>query len=290
MLSVAVALFILHQFVLGAIGFGWLIRFCAVRSAQHREFDMRRQTRFFTILSMVLAILAVHASASASPDFRSIARLFGPTPLRGKAVYEERDHGGTLEQRFKVELQNGIPGKQYTVRVNGDNVGSITINNLGRGKLQLRTAQFIDDPSDGLPIPNGFPRLDTGAIVTAGPLAGVVFDTLDTNLQRYRVEGEFGNDGGVKYQERFDDGLLEREFEVEIEHQQPNRIFAVMVRGRIVGSIHTNSLGRGRLELRTPAFINDPSDGQPLPNTFPSLRAGEVVTVGNMTATLAAVP
>jgi hypothetical protein len=244
---------------------------------------MKASSRTMTYLTAAMLALIASVQARASADFQSIARLFGPTALKGKAVYEERDRNGTLEQRFKVELQNGIPGTTHVVRVNSTIVGSITINSLGRGKLQLRTAQFINDPGDGQPIPNGFPRLDTGDVVRAGKLTGVVFDNLDTSAQNYRLEGEFGNNGSAKYQEHFDDGLLEREFEVEVEHQLPNKVLPVYVRGKLVGSIRTNSLGRGRLEMRTPSFIESPADGVPMPNTFPSLRSGDEVKVGSMT-------
>jgi hypothetical protein len=247
---------------------------------------MNRRTTTFSMIVAVLCALGVQLSAHASPDFRSVARLFGPGTMRGKAVYEERLHDATTEQRFKVELQNGIPGNSFNVRVNGTLMGAITINSLGRGKLQLRTAEFIDSPSDGSPIPDGFPQLDTSDIVTVGPLVGVFFDSLDTSEQVYRIGGDFGEDGSVSYKEQYDDGILEREFEVEIEHVAANRTFNVYARGKLIGTIRTNSLGRGHLTLRTPEFINDPSDGKPMPSTFPSLKAGDVVKVGSMSAVL----
>ena len=241
-------------------------------------------TRIRSRLVMVCAFLGIlipALSVRAAVDFRSIARLSGSPTLTGKAVYIEKTINATLMQRFQVELFNGIPTKVYAVRVNGTLVGSVTIGPLGTGKMELRTAQFISDPEED-PIPPGFPHLDTGDVVTVGPMAGVFFDTMDTSLQRYRLLGSFtgagSTEGTVKYKERYDDGVFEREFEVEIEHSTPGQVFNVVVKNKVVGQITINSLGRGRLDLHT---------GINMPASFPTLKDGDTVNIGSIVVTLA---
>lgn len=253
---------------------------------------MFRNTRMYSMIATIFIVLAGSAQANASPDFQTIAHIYGSSSVKGKAVYTEKLIDGTNMQKFKVELQYAAPGKTYNVRVNGDLVGAITINSLGKGELQLRTAQFIDDPSDGDPIPDGFPQLDTGDVVTVGTsLVGAFYDSFDSTSQDYGLEDDFAGagsaQGSVSYGEHFEDSALEREFEVEVEHAGANKNFTVKVRGKIVGTIHTNSIGKGKLKLRTPAFINSPNDGLPMASNFPTLQPGDVVKIGTMTATLA---
>lgn len=251
---------------------------------------MSLMKRFAGVVLAGSVMLMLTSTASASSWFRSQARLFGPTALKGKVTYEQRPRQGTTEQRFKVEVERGVPLQVLQVRVNGNLVGSITVNSFGRGKLQLRTAQFIDSPGDGTPISAGFPRLDTGDVVTVGPLSGVFFDRIDTSVQRFRLEGRTNNgnatDAKARYEERFKNGGLMRRFDVEIEDAGSNQSFPIFVKNQQVATVTTNQFGFVEFQLRTAAFIDSPGDGQPMPATFPSLRAGDQVRIGSMTVTL----
>lgn len=127
-----------------------------------------------TLLVAALALFAVSAATAPSAQAgmlgwtKYIAKLSGNGAFKGKASFLERPREGTIEERFKVEIQHGIPGKKYAVRVNGKKVGYITANLLGKGKLQLRTAQFIDNPGDGDPLPSNFPNVKNGVEVSIG--------------------------------------------------------------------------------------------------------------------------
>ncbi len=97
----------------------------------------------------------------------------GNDQAQAKARYRDRFRNGLLEQRFDVEAEDFKPGAELVVSVNGTTVGSIFVNDLGVAEMQLRTAEFIDDPGDGTPIAPDFPRLMPGDTVSVGPLDGV---------------------------------------------------------------------------------------------------------------------
>ena len=110
-------------------------------------------------------------------------------------------------------------------------------------------------------------------------------------MQSIRLRGDFDGAGAasgkVEYRERFKSSAgLERRFKVEIEDASPNTNFQVRVNGQLVATVTTNGAGFVEFQYRTAAFIDDPGDGIPMPNSFPSLVDGDVVTVGSMSTTL----
>lgn len=135
-----------------------------------------RKITTVVVAALALAAISFQAASAASNrggnDFRTRARLNGNTLASGKADYRERDRNGTVEQRFSVEVEDATPGAVMQIHVNDVLIGTIVIDDLGIGELQYRTAQFIDDPGDGDPIPDGFPTLIDGDTITVGPLAG----------------------------------------------------------------------------------------------------------------------
>ncbi|MHC4080269.1 MAG: hypothetical protein ACYSU2_03020, partial [Planctomycetota bacterium] len=193
------------------------------------------------------------------------------------------------------QVEDARSGETFDVFVNDFFAGTVTADALGRAKLQLRTPKFIDEPGDGEPMPGGFPRLQRGDVVRAGALAGVFFDIstdAGPRAQRFRLRGDLEGDswleGNVKYLERFKKGRLLRRFKVEVEDAEPGDVFDVYVNGVFVGEVVINDVDEGKLELRTPAFIDDPDDGEPMPDSFPSLMPGDLVEVGPLSAILTA--
>ncbi|MHC5008335.1 MAG: hypothetical protein ACYTGF_13360, partial [Planctomycetota bacterium] len=73
-----------------------------------------------------------------------------------------------------------------------------------------------------------------------------------------------------------------------VEDGEPGELLEVFVNGVFVGEIVINDLDEGELELRTAAFIDGTDDGQPMPDSFPSLIPGDFVEVGPLSAVLAA--
>lgn len=108
-----------------------------------------------------------------SLDHRTEARFSSNSSLAsGKAKYRERTNGNTIQQRFSIEVEDATPGDALAVVINGNLYGMIVVNDLGMGELQFRTAEFIDDPGDGDPIPSEFPRIDPGAKISVGDMNG----------------------------------------------------------------------------------------------------------------------
>lgn len=253
--------------------------------------------RLTTLVGLVvmMSLAGLVAEAEARPDdVRFRAELFGDAVTSGHARYRERERNAGLDRRFKVQVEDAPVGTQLEVRVNGELFGVITVNALGRGRLQLRTPQFIDDPGDGDPMPASFPRLGPDDVVTVGSLSGVFFErgpAAAGQAQRYRVRARLPGandqlDGQVRYLERFKNGRLLRRFKAELEDGEPGDVHQVVVEGFVVGSIVLDDFGEGELELRTEAFIDDPDDGDPIPDAFPSLLPGDVVQVGPLTGVL----
>jgi len=270
---------------------------------------MKRFATLMTLSLMVVlgaAVLTAHADSGPgsdgsgggnNSDYKLKARLFGDTTMSGKATYRERPRDGQIERRFKVQVEDGTPGAILAIHVNDYFAGMMQLNSLGRAEFQLRTAAFIDDPGDGQPIPADFPILIDEDVVTVGTMSGVFFNREFTiagneNLvsSKYRVETNLGGatlmSGKAVYRERIKNGGLERRFHVEVEDAPANTAFNITVNGANVGQLTTNGFGFAEFQLRTAAFIDSPGDGQPMPNSFPTLLPGDTVIVGPISGSL----
>lgn len=117
---------------------------------------------------------SVVAGGGNAEQIRVEARMDAGADLaQAKVEYRDRFRNGLLEQRFSAEAEDFKPGTELVVTVNGATVGTMFVNDLGVAELQLRTAEFIDDPGDGTPIDSDFPRLMPGDTATVGSLSGV---------------------------------------------------------------------------------------------------------------------
>lgn len=78
-------------------------------------------------------------------------------------------------------------------------------------------------------------------------------------------------------------GRVDRKFTVEVQGAQAGQTFEVMVQGRSYGTITADALGVAKLEMRP----RPDSPGEvALPADFPRLKAGDTVTIGDMTGAL----
>ncbi len=100
--------------------------------------------------------------------------LIDNTPADGSAEYREIPHASGLERRFKVEIEDAPANASYQVRVNGQLVATISTNGAGFVEFQYRTAQFISNPGDGIPMPSSFPNLKAGDVVTVGAMTATL--------------------------------------------------------------------------------------------------------------------
>lgn len=115
-----------------------------------------------------LAVTTVAGSAAdAGNDYRVRARIRTGTALEGKGDYRERIIGSTLIQRWSVEVGGATPGASYEVRLNGNPVGTIVANSLGRAQQEFRTVVVDDNPNDEEgPLPQDFPHINSGDTLT----------------------------------------------------------------------------------------------------------------------------
>lgn len=91
--------------------------------------------------------------------------------LSGKADFRNRGD----RQRWSVEVEGLTPGDMFDVMVAGQNVGTITIDNLGMGNQEFDTNfEAGDDPATQFPA--NFPGLGGGEFVQVGPLSGTLQD------------------------------------------------------------------------------------------------------------------
>ena len=245
----------------------------------------RHPTSVSFAIALVLTFLVTLAAPAASSHhkFKSTAWLFGPTTMKGWAKFDQKKHGHNAQQRLRIKVEQGVPHQAFDVAINGVIVGTLTTNSGGTGRLTLNNPD----------LPEGFPCLDTGTVVTVGELSGVFFDCGDHGVQKFRTKGSVetpeGIDIEVKYCERFKHGNLNRRFQVEIEDAAPGQVFDVSVNGEVVGSVTAGDDGEAELQLRTNANGDDDEDDEvilPMPDTFPSLHDGDVVVVGGVDVTL----
>jgi hypothetical protein len=100
--------------------------------------------------------------------------LIDNTPADGKAEYRQDPKAAGLDRRFKVEIEDAPANTSYQVRVNGQLVATITTNGSGFVEFQYRTAQFISNPGDGIPMPSNFPTPQAGDVVTVGAMTATL--------------------------------------------------------------------------------------------------------------------
>ncbi len=85
------------------------------------------------------------------------------------------------------------------------------------------------------------------------------------------------------YRERITSSQVTQKFKFEVEAFTPNADVPVLLNGVQVATAVVNATGGGEFEFAS--FDNNPGDEQPLPSGFPRLRAGDTITIGNLTAT-----
>ncbi len=84
--------------------------------------------------------------------------------------------------------------------------------------------------------------------------------------------------GKARYQEKLINGRRDQRLKVNVAHAMPLQALQVRVNGHPVGVAVANIAGNARLNLRTGGI----GSADPIPAGFPTLRDGDVVTVGSL--------
>jgi hypothetical protein len=258
----------------------------------------------FAIAMTGVAAIGLAANGSVVTVRKATSKLSGSSHATAKAAYTQCSVNGATCKKFTVAMAGGMPGKSYAVYVDDRKVGAVRTNSLGVGKLDLRTAAFIGS-SSAKPMPSNFPTLDTGHVIRMGRMAGVFYDRLDDTMQEFETQGEFSDGNGeVSYSEEFEDGGLDRQFELQYQGAAPGAPLDVTVNGVVVYTVTADANGEVQLELATnPDDVSgdegvtgsdgsgsggDEGDGMTvqMPAGFPSIMPGDIVAIGAASATM----
>jgi hypothetical protein len=236
--------------------------------------------------------LAKHGGShgAANQTSKAEARLFGQTSMKGFVRYEDRTRNNARsEQRIRVHINRAEPNQDYPVILNDTlQIGVVHTNAGGAGKLDLRSRSGHGHGNNAL---LNMPAVHTGDMVTIGTSMGIFFDRNRRGTQTVSVQGSItggsGITGEVEYKERFRNGSLVRCLDVELEGASPGESFDISINGVVYGTLITDAEGKGELAFKS----NETDDGEddlvlPMPSTFPTLHAGDLVNIGGLSATL----
>lgn len=88
-----------------------------------------------------------------------------------KSVYRERITPSQVTQTFKFSVEAFTPNAEVPVTINGVQVATAVINPAGGGEFQFSASD--NNPGNNQPMPDGFPRIRTGDVITIGNVTAV---------------------------------------------------------------------------------------------------------------------
>lgn len=201
------------------------------------------------------------------------------------------------ETELNIRMDNAPVSSSFPVSLNDIALGQLMTDARGRGKLVLSQG---DDNREHLPLPSGLSTLSPDMELVIGDIVkgklsqvtklesnGVGTSTSSTESQEQHFVARFavvaGTSRSAEFEQETEAGITKRKFKAEIEKAAANTKFDVTVGGILVGSIQTDSRGRGRLILTTrPKDAGD----QLMPATFPTIADGTAVKIGTVESNL----
>jgi len=106
-----------------------------------------------------VALVAVPAATAATDVHRATLHGSAKFPaVKGNAKFQRED--GVRELEAEIQDAQALAGKQVRFRVNGDAVGTATVNSLGRARINRRGG--------------GVPAVSTGSKITVRTLDGTL--------------------------------------------------------------------------------------------------------------------
>ncbi|TWT94550.1 dockerin type I domain-containing protein [Stieleria varia] len=239
------------------------------------------------------------STGASTSDTRELkARLIGDASIDAESKFESSPTG----VEFSAELRNAPANTTFDVQVDGEIVGALTTDSRGRGRLQF------EQNDDSKPFPANFPNVDVGTQVRIGDTLSGVFrldgassstgggssssdDSSDSSSGDdtgsnggvtagavLELKSQLRGMSGVDAEAKYESTMSSVEFKVELEDAPANAEYSVTVDGVTVGTLRTDSRGRGRLQFE----LND--DSKPFPANFPAVAAGTEIRVGNQLA------
>jgi hypothetical protein len=218
----------------------------------------------------------------------------------GHAERREEEFEDDHERRDRQRRRHGGNHRNPIdpLDVSNDNVISpvdalVVINDLNRDgsrELILDTAitQLVDESMVADAGDINFVDVNDDMFVTSLDALNVInaLNFADVVIARGHVTDLFGHlrgssntVGKVEYEVEREDGVIKREFEVEIQGAQPLSVYPVVVGGLVVGQLQVDGFGRGELKLTNHAEESDESE---FPADFPLVTVMTQVSVGDL--------
>lgn len=262
------------------------------------------------------SLVAAKGSPQTLTETRLIATIVDPTGTNaaiGFARYASATINGVVQKTFAVSVSGAVPGTPLTVSVGGVDVGTITPDSEGNGKLSFATT-----PKNGqsAAFPASFPTtVDSTTAVKIGadltgsfsalpnkpfvPRPSTVLDVSNVVSLRALLSDATGAttlQSKVSYSSATINGTVLSAFRVNVSGGKPGQIVNVTLPSvdattglpttTTVGTITLDAEGNGKL-----LYTTNPSPkgiGVAFPADFPtSITAGMTVGVDTLTATLA---
>jgi hypothetical protein len=272
----------------------------------HNKFHDVNDDSNLNAMDALQVINRLNSSAS-QPVKEQATSIRGTTNARARVELELE---GT-ERELKIRVDNAPASGTFAVSLNDIALGELMTDSRGRGTIVLSSG---DDNREHRPLPTELfaltPEMELiiGDIIQ-GQLANVA--KLETNVttsgngsggsttapinsqpspqsgSELHLAATYPIVSGITRKAEFEaeteNGTTKRKFKVEIEHTRPNSTFEVKVAGVTVGTVTTNSKGKGVL-----TFSSQPKPGResPFPANFPVVGEGTMVTIGDLTAPL----
>jgi Dockerin type I domain len=220
------------------------------------------------------------------------------------------------ETELSIKLKSAEANKSYPVTLNDVALGELTTDSKGRGRIKLSQG---DDNRSHLPLPASLTTLTPDMELTIGQIVsgrvGNLSNSTSSGVNSSSDDNSSssssssisssttgpttgGNQQGfspiallatfpgtqIKAEYEIDErrGSMVRKFEVEIEDAERNTAYDVLIDGKKVATIVTDSRGDGKLK-----FSSSPKDSREtmMPLEFPALSEGASISVGKHNTT-----
>ncbi len=202
------------------------------------------------------------------------------------------------ETELNIRIDNAPLSSSFPVSLNDIALGQLMTDAKGRGKIVLGQG---DDNRDQIPLPSGLTSLSPEMELVIGDIVKGKLSQVSkveshgsgtatppvVGSQEQHFAAKFDVVSGAirsaEFEQETERGVTKRQFEAEIEKATPNASFEVRVGGIVVGSIATDTKGKGKLRLTT-----NPKDAsaQLMPPSFPAVTDGTTVKIGTVESTL----
>ena len=141
------------------------------------------------------------------------AVLRGETAAQGKAEYEVETEHGQTKAEFSVRVAGADPEATYDVVVDGVNVGQVTTNEYGNGRLTLE-----DGDDSHSPLPPDFPSIQAGSVVTVGSILDGTFAADDHHSGDVNDDQSIDDDDIDSLHHAIENGMSDDRFDLDRDH------------------------------------------------------------------------